>query len=155
MSLLGKYTQLHAISLLMTEQAVFKSISQSNLSCIKSSDLDGEDEIEEVCELLYDIAKSSENGISADELAVEYQRQFVESGIAKPLPLAWLEYVRLADEFAVTERNGAVIVGIVTKVNFEQVRYFINSYGNFAVFRRRINLLHMMKMRRHLRQLRI
>jgi len=46
------------------------------------SDLDLDDEIEEVRELLYDIAKKSTTGVDSVVLAQEYERQFVQTGIA-------------------------------------------------------------------------
>jgi hypothetical protein len=52
-------------------------------------DLDLNDQIEEVRELLYDIAKKSKTGVDSVLLAQEYDRQFVQSGIARPLPAAW------------------------------------------------------------------
>jgi hypothetical protein len=53
------------------------------------SDLDLNDQIEEVRELLYDIAKKSKSGVESTLLAQEYERQFVQAGIARPLPAAW------------------------------------------------------------------
>ena len=75
--------------------------------------MDLNEQIEEVRELLYDIVKKADAGVDSVLLAEEYQRQFVHTGIARPLPAAWLRYVKAADEFEVKQENGQTIISIV------------------------------------------
>ncbi|KAI6176461.1 hypothetical protein M3Y97_00800600 [Aphelenchoides bicaudatus] len=77
------------------------------------NDLDLNDQIEEVRELLYDIVKKSKCGVDSVLLSQEYDRQFVQTGIARPLPAAWLRYVKAADEFEVKQEDGQTTISVV------------------------------------------
>ncbi|KAI6220361.1 hypothetical protein M3Y99_01610400 [Aphelenchoides fujianensis] len=83
------------------------------------NEFDLEEEIEEVRELLYDVAKNSTDGVDSAVLAEEYERQFVATGIARPLPAAWLRYIKVADEFEVRQENGKTIIGVVKRGSLE------------------------------------
>jgi len=76
-------------------------------------DLDLNETIEEVRELLYDITKQSETCVDSETLEKEYDRQFVQTGIARPLPAAWLRYVKAADEFEVKQEGGQTFISVV------------------------------------------
>ncbi|KAI6214589.1 hypothetical protein M3Y94_00286300 [Aphelenchoides besseyi] len=86
------------------------------------NELDLDDEIEEVRELLYDIAKNSTNGVDSVQLAAEYERQFVQTGIGRPLPAAWLRYIKVADEFEVRQENGRTVIGVVKRGSLEHIK---------------------------------
>lgn len=75
--------------------------------------MDLNEQIEELRELLYDIVKKSETGVNSVILAQEYDRQFVQSGISRPMPAAWLRYVKAADEFYVRQEGDQTIISIV------------------------------------------
>jgi hypothetical protein len=62
---------------------------------------------------LYDIVKKSGSGVESALLAQEYDRQFVQTGIARPLPAAWLRYVKAADEFEVRQEGNETIISVI------------------------------------------
>lgn len=93
---------------------------------------DLEDEVEEVRELLYEIVtKAGLDGIETSQLAKEYEKQFVDFGIGRPLPSNWLRYVKVADEFDMRQEGDKTFISVIQRdANklVEKVRVFEKGF---------------------------
>uniref|UniRef100_A0A7E4V275 Tudor domain-containing protein 7 n=1 Tax=Panagrellus redivivus TaxID=6233 RepID=A0A7E4V275_PANRE len=78
-------------------------------------ELDVSEEAEEAREFLYAIVSEYPTGIDAVFLHEQYNKKYVETGIANELPRDWLKQLQLAGEFEVKELGGSATVYIVHK----------------------------------------
>ena len=72
-----------------------------------------DEEIEEVRELLYNLLKDYPTGATSTFLEELYKKNYVDTGIARPLPAEWLRYIKQADEFEVKSLSNFTMLYIV------------------------------------------
>ncbi|KAH7699660.1 tudor domain-containing protein, partial [Aphelenchoides avenae] len=78
-------------------------------------DDEGPEEAEQIIEFVYDIVKDYPTGITSAFLEEQYDKRFVQCGIARKLPKNWLRYVKMADEFEVRQVSTFTMLYIVSK----------------------------------------